>query len=73
MIGDQVGIELDYETINPIIQSSPELKKYIKSYSGKGVVINTKAKEAPTEFGKKPGIDMAAAKSAAKNIIQRPG
>jgi hypothetical protein len=51
MIGDQVGIELNYDNINPIIQSTPELKKLIKSYSGKGVVLNTKAKEAPTEFG----------------------
>ena len=73
MIGDQVGIDLDYDVVNPIIQSTPELKKLIKSYSGKGVVLNTKAKEAPTEFGKSPGIDMAAAKSAAKNVLQQPG
>jgi hypothetical protein len=73
MIGDQVGIELNYDNINPIIQSTPELKKLIKSYSGKGVVLNTKAKEAPTEFGQSPGVDMGAAKSAAKNVLQQPG
>lgn len=73
MIGDQVGIELDYDTVDPIIKSNPELKKLIKSYSGKGVVLNTKTKEPPTEFGKSPGIDMSAAKSAAKNVLQQPG
>jgi hypothetical protein len=67
------GQEIDYDLFKMQFDSNPQIKNLVNRFDGQGIEIKTKEKNVPTEFGQKPGIDMGAAKSAAKNVMSQPG
>lgn len=67
------GQSLDYETFKSEFDTNPQIKNLVDRFDGKGIVLKTKEKKQSTEFGKKPGIDKAAANRAAANVLQQPG
>lgn len=73
MMQNVTGQKIDYDLFKLQFDSNPGVKKLVNRFDGKGVEIKTKEKERPTEFGKKPEIDNAAANRAAANVLQQPG
>lgn len=73
MLQNTSGQEIDYDAFKEIFDADPYVKKIVDRFDGKGLVIKTKEKQKPTEFGQKPPEDNAAAMRAANNVIQQPG
>lgn len=67
------GQEIDYDLFKMEFDKNPQVKKLVNRFDAQGIEIKTREKSPPTEFGQKPGIDMSAAKSAAKNVMSQPG
>lgn len=67
------GQEVDYDLFKAEFDANPALKKLVDRFDGQGVLIKTKEKQMPTEFGKKPKADNSAAVRAADKVIQQPG
>lgn len=67
------GQKVDYDLFKVMFDSNPKVKNLVNRFDGMGIEIKTKEKQRPTEFGKKPGIDTAAASRAADNVLQQPG
>lgn len=73
MMQNVTGQKIDYDLFKRQFDTNPSVKNLVNRFDGMGVEIKTKEKERPTEFGKKPGIDKAAANRAAGNVLQQPG
>ena len=73
MLQNTSGQEIDYDAFAAMFEKFPKLKNLVDRFDGRGLVIKTKAKEQPTEFGKKPGIDKSAANRAADKVLKQPG
>jgi hypothetical protein len=67
------GQEMDYDLFKLEFDANPALKKLVDRFDGKGIVIKTKEKSQPTEFGKKPKTNNSDALRAANKVIQQPG
>ena len=73
MMQNVTGQKIDYDLFKMQFDSNPSVKNLVNRFDGQGIEIKTKEKKMPTEFGKKPGIDTAAASRAAANVLQQPG
>lgn len=73
MMQNVTGQKIDYDLFKKMFDTNPRVKNLVNRFDGMGIEIKTKEKERPTEFGKTPGIDNAAASRAASNVLQQPG
>jgi len=73
MLQNISGQEMDYDLFKAAFDANPAIKNLVDRFDGKGVVIKTKEKAQPTEFGKKPKTNNSAAVRAADNVLQQPG
>ena len=64
---------MDYDLFKLEFDNNPQLKTLVQSFNAQGVVIKTKEKNQPTEFGKKPSSNNSAAVRAADKVLQQPG
>jgi hypothetical protein len=73
MLQNTSGQEIDYNLFKMQFDANPELKNIVQSFNGQGIVLKTREKNQPTEFGKKPASNNSAAIRAANNVLKQPG
>ncbi len=73
MLQNTTGQEIDYDLFKMQFDANPQLKKIVQSFNGQGLVIKTREKNQPTEFGEKPSSNNSAAIRAANKVLKQPG